>query len=173
MGADIKLLRQQLGLSGRQLADLLGCSRSLLSLAELGQRTLSGPGADALNRLQALADTPQAKSAAGQPPLTKAAWSKLRKARQHVCNGKKAKLADLEETVDGLNALINVARAYAAANHASDQSDIKLAATIAHRKAAARLAILQRQMALLQIDIAGLQGQLAAIDEAMGGLGFF
>jgi transcriptional regulator with XRE-family HTH domain len=38
---DIRNLRTELGLSQQQLADLLGVSRSLLSLAELGRRQLT------------------------------------------------------------------------------------------------------------------------------------
>jgi transcriptional regulator with XRE-family HTH domain len=171
MSTDLKLLRQQFGLTAQQLADIIGCSRSVISLAEIGERQLPANAQQALGQLQSLQNTSQAKKAGAASSFKTALWpvatqtaalQKLRKTRARALTGKQQTLEILQERLEKAKTLENLALALS--ENAPVNSEAQLVATIAYRKAAQKRVALQWRTAMQAIMVASLTAQVAAID---------
>lgn len=159
----LKETRLQWGISQSDFADLLGCTRSQLAMAETGKRCLNTAASLMIHRMETT------KPNAYQPyPAAAAAADKSHlKALEHDFQGRYIKLFRLERLAEQLAAKMQQCLHLAEMAATLLQTEPVLAdiprmrLQILERQAKSNLGRWQKQWLLCQVDIAGQQAAMA------------
>jgi transcriptional regulator with XRE-family HTH domain len=159
----LKETRLQWGISQSDFADLLGCTRSQLAMAETGKRHLNTAASLMIHRMEST------KPNAYYPYPAAAAATDERhlKALEHDFQGRYIKLYRLERLAEKLAAKMQQCLNLAAMAAALMQTEPVLAGIprmrlqVLERQAKSNLSRWQKQWLLCQVDIAGQQAAMA------------
>jgi len=162
-----KSLRNQLGLSTAVFADLIGCSRSQLTMTESGKRSLPASSLLLLVKLEEALRQNINKPVESTKP-GKQVMALLRKhisKRRWQAEEAKQKVEKLAEKHEQLKYLLQLTQVYEAAPFSHKNDITTLLMTILKRKAQKKLPIQHSELVKAHLLSAGLQAEMVATDE--------
>ena len=163
-------LRQKIGMSVANLATLLGCTKSMLSMVEAGQRPLPAKSAQLLYTLEkAIALAENADFSLFTEPQERKTYlknqSRLTQAKLATVENE---LATLMEESKTLALLLKTTKVWTGTTLPPNSADARLQMEILQRKSLKKWKSAQTEIAKKTVQAEGLRAQLSACKKLLG-----
>jgi transcriptional regulator with XRE-family HTH domain len=163
-------LRQKIGMSVAHLATLLGCTKSMLSMVEAGQRPLPAKSAQLLYTLEkAITSAESADFNLFTEPQERKTYlknqSRLTQAKLATVENELAALAEESKT---LVLLLKTAKVWAGTTLPHNSADARLQMEILQRKSIKKWISVQTEITKKAVQAKGLWAQLSACKKLLG-----
>jgi transcriptional regulator with XRE-family HTH domain len=164
-------LRQKIGVSVANLATILGCTKSMLSMVEAGQRPLPAKSAQLLYTLEkAIKSAENADFNLFTEPQERKTYlksqSRLTQAKLATVENELAALMEESKT---LVLLLKTAKVWAGTTLPPNSADARLQMEILQRKSLKKWKMVQTEIAKNTVRAEGLRAQLSACKKLLGG----
>ena len=166
----IKSIRRQMGISQRELADIIGASPSVVALAETGRRTLPDEANYTLLKIENVLEANPGIGSDFQPEITKEGQDqidkKIRLANQQLVL-KRIALEDLLEKFEKGKKLMAIAQLPDVEKIWTEGSIEKDYWNLLVRKCNFKLKQLRSEIILLKAHLAGLEAEIKMLGEPL------
>ncbi len=163
-------LREKIGMSVANLATILGCTKSMLSMVEAGQRPLPAKSAHILYALEkAITSAENADFNLFTEPQERKTYlknqSRLTQAKLATIENELSSLADESKT---LVLLLKTAKVWAGTTLPHNSADARLQMEILQRKSLKKWKTVQTEIAKKTVQTEGLRAQLSVCKKLLG-----